>query len=77
MSRKKKFNEYKLDGEYGVGFTSNTHKEFYFDLEDFGLIKSYCWCEHKLESGYSCLEAWDAQLQKVVRMPWIILVLQL
>ena len=41
----KKYNKYKLDGEYGVGITSNTNKEFYFDLEDFDKIKNYCWYE--------------------------------
>jgi hypothetical protein len=47
---KKKYNEYDLSGEYGVGYTSNTNKEFYFDLEDYDLIKEYCWYEN--DSGY-------------------------
>ena len=29
---KKKTNKYYLSGEYGIGWTSNTNKEFYFDL---------------------------------------------
>ena len=41
----KKYNKYDLTGEYGVGWTSNTNNEFYFDLEDFDKIKDYCWCE--------------------------------
>ena len=41
----KKFNKYDLSGEYGVGWTSNTNKEFYFDLEDYEKIKKYCWYE--------------------------------
>lgn len=28
--------------DYGIGFTSNNDK-FYFDLEDYDLIKDYCW----------------------------------
>ena len=31
----KKSNIYDLSGEYGVGWTSNTNEEFYFDLEDY------------------------------------------
>lgn len=42
----KKYNNYDLSGEYGVGYTSNTKKEFYFDLEDYDLIKDYCWKEN-------------------------------
>lgn len=38
-----KENEYDLSGQYGVGYTTNTHEPFYFDLEDFQLIKSYHW----------------------------------
>ena len=38
----KKYNTYDLTGEYGIGYTS-TGEEFYFDLEDYNLIKDYCW----------------------------------
>lgn len=38
----KKCNTYDLFGEYGVGYTSKG-EEFYFDLEDYDLIKDYCW----------------------------------
>lgn len=39
----KKFNDYDLTSkEYGIGFTSKG-EEFYFDLEDYDLIKDYCW----------------------------------
>jgi hypothetical protein len=37
----KKYNEYDLSNEYGIGITSNGY-EFYFDLEDYELIKNYC-----------------------------------
>jgi len=43
----KKYNTYDLSGEYGVGWTSNTNKEFYFDLEDYDLIKDHCWSENR------------------------------
>lgn len=39
----KKYNTYNLSGEYGVGYTSKGEK-FYFDLEDYDIIKDYCWC---------------------------------
>lgn len=41
----RKYNQYDLSGEYGVGWTTNTNKEFYFDLEDYNKIKEYCWEE--------------------------------
>ena len=46
----KKYNIYDLTGEFGIGWTSNTNKEFYFDLEDYDKIKDYCWYENA--SGY-------------------------
>lgn len=46
----KKYNEYDLSGDFGTGKTSNTNKEFYFDKEDYDLIKQYCWLEMK--NGY-------------------------
>ena len=43
MSRvKKKYNTYDLTGEYGIGYTTKG-EEFLFDLEDYDLIKDYCW----------------------------------
>lgn len=46
---KKKYNTYNLTGEYGIGYTSKG-EEFYFDLEDYDLIKDYCW--HINKQGY-------------------------
>lgn len=42
-------NTYDLSGEYGVGYTSKG-EEFYFDLEDYELIKQYHWFSDK--DGY-------------------------
>lgn len=42
----KKYNRYDLSGDYGIGWTVNTNKEFYFDLEDYDKIKEYGWREH-------------------------------
>jgi hypothetical protein len=44
----KRFNDYCLDGEYGIGYTLKG-KKFYFDLEDFEKIKNFCW---RLKEGY-------------------------
>mgnify|MGYP003571264070 CR=1 FL=1 len=39
----KKYNKYDLiSKEYGIGYTSSG-KEFWFDKEDYDLIKDYCW----------------------------------
>jgi len=45
----KKYNTYDLSGEYGIGYTFK-NEPFYFNLEDYGKIKSYCW--HKDDQGY-------------------------
>lgn len=39
----KKYNKYDLSGELGIGWTSNTNEEFYFDLEEYKNIKDHCW----------------------------------
>lgn len=39
----KKYNQYDLSGEYGVGKINNSDIEFYFDLEDYDKIKDICW----------------------------------
>ena len=45
----KKYNTYNLEGQYGIGYDYN-NKEFYFDLEDYSLIKDYYW--HVNSRGY-------------------------
>lgn len=44
--RNKNENTYDLTGEYGIGYTSKG-EVFYFDLEDYNLIKDYCWYKHR------------------------------
>ncbi|MBU3186530.1 hypothetical protein [Clostridium estertheticum] len=39
---RKKYNNYDLTGEYGIGYTFKG-REFYFDLEDYDKLKDYCW----------------------------------
>lgn len=45
----KKYNDYDLSGEYGIGYTSKGEM-FYFDIEDYEKIKDYCWYIDK--NGY-------------------------
>lgn len=40
--RTSKSNKYDLTGEYGIGYTSKG-EEFWFDKEDYEIIKNYCW----------------------------------
>lgn len=65
-------NLYNLDGEYGIGWTNNTNKEFYFDLEDYNKIKDYFWYENVDKNGYHSIKAMDFKSGKYVKMPWII-----
>jgi hypothetical protein len=67
-----KINKYDLSGEYGIGWTTNTNKEFYFDLEDYDKIKDYCWSENVNTKGYHSLVAYDRNLKKSVTMFHII-----
>ena len=54
--------------EYGVGLTSNTNSEFYFDLDDYDKIKDYCWCESQGQPGYIVLSAQDSKIHKLIKM---------
>lgn len=40
--RNRRQNAWDLSGEYGIGYTTKG-EPFYFDLEDYDLIKDYCW----------------------------------
>ena len=48
--RGRKINKYNLSGKYGIGWTTNTNEEFYFDLEDYEKIKDFGW--YKDNNGY-------------------------
>lgn len=72
MGRPKKYNNFDITGAYGVGWTSNTNEEFYFDLDDFNKIKDICWCSHSTHSGYKKLEGVDPQTGKIVTFSIVI-----
>lgn len=63
----RKFNVYDITGEYGIGWTSNTNSEFYFDLEDYDLIKDFCWHERIDKDGYHALCSRNED-RKMIRM---------
>lgn len=69
---KSKENRYDLSGEFGVGWATNTGREFYFDLEDYDKIKDYCWTEHINSQGYSALETSISENKQTIRFSWII-----
>ena len=69
---RRKYNKYDLSGEYGIGWTSNTNKEFYFDLDDYDKIKGYCWREiTNKNNGYHEIVTRDFD-KKMIRMHWVI-----
>ena len=68
--RHKKYNQYDLSGEYGIGWTSNTNREFYFDLEDYDKIKYCCWCENVTHNNYHTLMS--RHNNQTVYMHWLI-----
>ena len=39
----KKRNKYIIKDDYVIGFTNNTNKEFYFDLEDYDKVSQCSW----------------------------------
>lgn len=72
-----KGNDYILDledeyGQYGIGYCSNTHHEFYFDMDDYNKIKNYTWSESVTENGYHVVQAYDRNDKKIKRLFWII-----
>lgn len=46
-----KVNEYDLSGDIGIVFASNTNNPFLFDLEDYPIVRNYCWMESR-KDGY-------------------------
>ena len=68
----RKMNKFDLTGEYGIGWTLNTNKEFYFDLEDYDKIKDLGWIETKQRGYTPQLMAHIPGTRKPVRMHvWI------
>lgn len=53
---------------FGIGWTSNTNNEFYFDLEDYDKIKQYCWNETIDDKGYRALVTNLPDEHKTIKM---------
>ncbi len=71
----KKYNRYDLNlkdehGLYGIGYCSNTGREFYFDMNDYDKIKDYCWSECK-SKNYSRVRAYDKDTKKTIFVHYI------
>lgn len=66
--KNKKYNTYNLTGDYGIGYTLNG-EEFWFDLEDYGLIKDYCWFID--DKGYVVTN--DPETGRIIRFHRLIL----
>ena len=64
----KQYNQYDLSGEYGIGWTSNTNKPFYFDLDRYNEIKELCWFEHITSKNFSTLAAYNCKTKKYTQM---------
>ena len=67
-ARQSKENIYDLGGTHGVGWTTNTNKEFYFDLEDYDKIKDYTWIEDMGVTDYHSLRAHVKGTNKKIKM---------
>lgn len=65
-NKAKKPNKYDLTKEYGIGYT-HKNEVFYFDLDDYELIKNHCW--NKNEDGYLVSRIND----KIIRMHRLIM----
>jgi hypothetical protein len=54
-------------GTYRIGYTTNTNKEFYIDIDDFDQVKDYCWSEDSF-GGFSTLVAHISHTNKKISM---------
>lgn len=59
-------------GEYYIGITSNTHREFFVDADDFEKINKYYWHEVVDNKGYHYLAAHDPDTQRTIKLTWIV-----
>lgn len=60
------------NGVYGMGYCSNNNLKFYFDMDDYELIKDYTWYAHIHKTGYISLEAYDTIQKRIVKMTTIL-----
>lgn len=65
-------NEYRLDGDYGIGFDTNG-REFYFDLEDYDKIKDRYWFVDSDRKGYVISKEHLSDKQRTIFMHRVIM----
>jgi len=65
-NRCKKYNQYDLSKEYGIGFLSNNDQEFYFDIEDYDLIKNYCWMLNNYGYAYAHKDDTNVSMHRII-----------
>ena len=72
-NKNRRFNQYDMSGDFGIGYTRNNNEPFYFDKEDFDKIKDYCWsiCKNK-KDGYVKLCSRDIKSKKFVSFHQIV-----
>lgn len=70
LKKVKKYCNYDLSGEFGIGYTTNTNSQFYFDLEDYELIKDIAW--NLNDQGYM-LGGIVGNSKKLIRMHRLIM----
>lgn len=63
-----KTNKYNLSGEYGIGYTSKGD-EFWFDKDDYELIKKYCWNYNK----YGYVVSYDVENKIEIKLHRLIM----
>lgn len=68
--KNKKHNKYDYSKEYGIGYTTNNNHEFYFDWEDYDLIKNYTWI---MKDGYIVTNDYSSGKRKYIRMHRLIM----
>ena len=65
LSNRRKKSDYILSEEHGIGYTVN-NEEFYFDLEDYDLIKDYNW--YIDAGGYVCANIQDDNIRTHIKL---------
>lgn len=70
--RIRQHNKYDLSGSCGIGWTCNTNSEFYFDLEDYDIVKNYHWNERTPE-GYVITTVWNNNKPSQISMHRLIM----
>lgn len=70
-NKTKQSNRYDLSGEYGVGYDCK-NEEFWFDLEDYDLIKDYTWNVYYDKDGRADVKAHDKN-NEIIRMSRLIM----